>query len=48
MESYCIPKIVETINNQGGVEESKLVPRKIDLNVDGGYQLGLFDEFSGD
>jgi very-short-patch-repair endonuclease len=48
MESYCIHKIVETINNQGGVEESKLVPRKIDLNVDGGYQLGLFDEFSGD
>jgi len=45
MVSYCIPKIVETINKHGGVEERKLVPRKIDLNVDGGYQMGLFDDF---
>ncbi|MBI5293789.1 MAG: DUF559 domain-containing protein [Chloroflexi bacterium] len=45
MAEYCIPKIVETINNLDGLEEEgKFRPRKIDLNApDGSYQLGLFD-----
>jgi very-short-patch-repair endonuclease len=45
LAEYCVPKIVETINNLGGFEEEgKFMPRKIDLNsLDGTYQLGLFD-----
>jgi len=45
MAEYCVPKIVETINNLDGAEEvGKLMPRKIDLNAPNGvYQLGLFD-----
>ncbi len=45
LAEYCVPKIVETINNLDGAEEvGKLMPRKIDLNApDGAYQLGLFD-----
>jgi len=42
-ESYCIPNVTETINNLGGIEEGKLLPRKIDLDADSAYQLGLFD-----
>jgi len=45
MESYCIPEIAKTINKQGGISEGKLLPRRIDINVDGAYQPGLFDDF---
>ena len=46
MAQYCIPKIVETINNLGGVEaEGKFAPHRIDLNSpDATYQPGLFDD----
>ena len=46
MAEYCIPKIVETMNNLDGAEEiGKLMPRKVGLNTaDGTYQLGLFDD----
>jgi len=45
MQEYCLPTIVENINNLGGVEEGKIIPRKIDPNAPGGsYQLMLFDE----
>jgi hypothetical protein len=45
MDEYCLPKIVENINRLGGVEEGKLVPRRIDLDTPGGLQqLGLFDD----
>lgn len=44
MAEYCVPNIVETINILGGLDESGLVPRKIDLNAPpGSRQLGLFD-----
>lgn len=45
LAAYCVPKIVETINYLGGIqEEGKLLPRKIDLDRPGrAYQLGLFD-----
>ncbi|MCB9419765.1 MAG: DUF559 domain-containing protein [Ardenticatenaceae bacterium] len=45
VEAYCIPTITETINNLGGIDEGKLVPREIDLDVDGSYQMSLFDDF---
>jgi very-short-patch-repair endonuclease len=45
MTDYCIPTIVENINNLGGIEESKFMPRKIDLDAPGGtYQPSLFDD----
>jgi very-short-patch-repair endonuclease len=40
---YCIHTITNTINNLGGVDEGKQVSRKIDLDAEGAYQLGLFD-----
>lgn len=46
MMSYCLPKIVETIEHLGGLDEGGLVPRRIDLNAPfGSRQLGLFDYF---
>jgi very-short-patch-repair endonuclease len=43
---YCIPKIVKTINNLGGLEEEgRYMPRKIDPDAPTGtYQPGLFDD----
>ena len=43
LESYTLPKIVQTIRKQGGISEGKLVPTRIDINADGAYQPGLFD-----
>jgi very-short-patch-repair endonuclease len=45
MDEYCLPTVVENINRLGGVDEGRLVPRRIDLDVPGGLQqLGLFDD----
>ncbi|MCI5157504.1 MAG: DUF559 domain-containing protein, partial [Candidatus Electrothrix sp. AUS1_2] len=44
-ESYCIRNITKTINNAGGVDEGKVVTRRIDLKAKGAYQLSLFDKF---
>lgn len=41
METYCIPEIVRTVNNLGGIEE--FVPRKVDSRPDRPYQMSLFD-----
>ena len=49
MADYCLPTIVENINKLDGVEEGRLVPRRINLDAPRGmYQLGLFDDSSGD
>ncbi|WPD23544.1 MAG: DUF559 domain-containing protein [Candidatus Electrothrix scaldis] len=45
MESYCIRNITETINNAGGVDEGKMVARKINPKANGAHQLSLFDCF---
>lgn len=42
--SYCIPTIRETINKLGGVQEGNLLPRRIDPDIEGAVQLGLFDD----
>lgn len=39
---YCISTVAETINNLGGVEEGKVIPRKINLDSDS-FQPSLFD-----
>lgn len=45
MLEYCVPQIVKMINNLGGVEEGRPLPRKIDLDApEGSRQLGLFDD----
>lgn len=46
MADYCLPKIRDTINYLGGIEEDgRLLPRRLDLDAPGNaYQLGLFDE----
>ncbi len=46
MAEYCIPKIAETLNYLGGVQdEGKLLARKLDPKMPPGmHQPGLFDE----
>jgi hypothetical protein len=42
--TYCIPKIVETVNDLGGLDEGGLLPRKVNpYGPDVPRQLGLFD-----
>lgn len=41
---YCIRTVTDTVNNLGGVDEGKFMPRKIDLKADGSSQLGIFDD----
>jgi very-short-patch-repair endonuclease len=43
---YCMPNIAETINRLGGISEDRYMPRKIDLEADGTYQIGLYDDWS--
>ena len=44
MAEYCLPTIVENINRLGGLEEQRLVPRKVSLDAQGGArQLSLFE-----
>jgi len=39
---YCVTTVAETINKLGGVDEGKVIPRKINLDS-GSYQPSLFD-----
>jgi len=41
-ETYCIPEVVRTINNLGGLDDG-FAPRKVDSEPDRPYQMGLFD-----
>jgi very-short-patch-repair endonuclease len=44
MAKYCLPTIVENVNRLGGLEEQRIVPRKINLDAPAGWQqLTLFD-----
>jgi very-short-patch-repair endonuclease len=44
MSEYCLPKIVETVNGLGGVDEGGVVPRRIHLSsTESTYQPSLFD-----
>lgn len=40
--SYCVSTVAENINNLGGIDEGKIIPRKINLDGDS-YQPSLFD-----
>ena len=44
MAEYCLPTIAENINKLGGLEEQRLVPRKVSLDAQGRQrQLSLFE-----
>jgi very-short-patch-repair endonuclease len=44
LAEYCVPTVVENINRLGGLDEQRLVPRKISLDAPGGLrQLSLFE-----
>jgi len=38
MGEYCVPTVVKNINRLGGLEEQKIVPRRIDLDAPAGWQ----------
>ena len=41
--SYCVKTVVDNINNLGGLDEGKIIPRKINFDS-GSYQPSLFDK----
>lgn len=41
MDEYCIPKIVQTINDLGGIDD--VIPRPVDSEPDRPYQMSIFD-----
>ncbi len=44
MAEYCLPTIVENIDRLGGLEEQRVVPRKVSLDAqEGQRQLNLFE-----
>lgn len=45
LAEYCVPTIVENVNNLAGLNDERLVARKFDpKNPDGSQQMGLFDD----
>jgi very-short-patch-repair endonuclease len=44
LENYCLPTIVENINNLGGLDEGRIIPRPISLDPYNPRQLSLFDD----
>lgn len=41
--TYCVSRVAENINRLGGLDEGRVIPRKINLDVSGPYQPSLFD-----
>jgi len=44
MEEYCLPTIVENVNNLGGIENGHFIPRRVSTDEPSLHQLGLFDD----
>jgi very-short-patch-repair endonuclease len=45
LHTYCLPTITKAISTMGGIDDSGLVTRHIDLSAPkGSYQLRLFDD----
>ena len=44
IEEYCLPTVAEAINTFGGINVGRYLPRKIDLEAQDTYQMGLFDD----
>jgi len=43
MQKYCLPLVTENINRLGGLNGSRLIPRKVILDPESGVQLSIFD-----
>lgn len=46
MDDYCLPTIVKNLKQLGGTDDSRVVPRDIQLDPSVPSQLGLFDDQS--
>jgi very-short-patch-repair endonuclease len=44
MHEYCLPTIVENINHLGGLDDGRMVPRRVSLDPATPTQLSLFDD----
>lgn len=44
IDEYCIPIVAESINKLGGISEDRYIPRMINVEEQGSYQMGLFDD----
>lgn len=44
VKEYCIPTVAESINKLGGISKDRYLPRMINLDELGTYQMGLFDD----
>lgn len=46
MRAYCVPTVVTTVNTLGGIDEGRVIPRKISISTEeGGLTQGsLFDD----
>ena len=44
IQEFVLPTVVKNIEKFGGIDEGKVIPRKIDLNNSGTYQLSMFDD----
>ncbi len=43
MAEYCVPKIADTVNELGGMEEGSTMPRRAISRPGESYQMGLFE-----
>ncbi len=43
-EEYCMATIVQNIHNLGGLDDERVVPRRLDIEDGQPYQLSLFDD----
>jgi very-short-patch-repair endonuclease len=43
LSEYCVPKIADTVNELGGIDEGKFLPRRAIGKPGESYQMGLFE-----
>ncbi|MBN1516298.1 hypothetical protein JXA32_06990 [Candidatus Sumerlaeota bacterium] len=44
MAEYCIPKVLKTIEQSGGQDDGRLIPRSLNPDDQAPCQLSLFDD----
>jgi hypothetical protein len=44
VQDYCLPRIANMVNQLGGVDEGKLIPRRIDLSTNNSRRQLSFDD----
>jgi very-short-patch-repair endonuclease len=43
LSKYCMPTIIENINRFGGLNGSRMIPRRVVVDHEAGIQLSIFD-----